>query len=104
MTAPNRYRGQDTWKIRKGCTDKRRFSDEITARVGGQIQCQNDGKPAMWVYPCDHCRGWHITNKHGAKRRLVTAEAAYPDRGQRIRAANPESKIKTPQFGGYWGG
>jgi hypothetical protein len=48
------------------CLSKRRFSDEMTARVGAQIECERGAavKGAMWVYECPSCRRWHITNSN----------------------------------------
>lgn len=60
MTAPLRRNGKLVTTIAKGCENKVRYSDEYAARGAGQIlQQQYGGK--LYLYPCDICRGFHIT-------------------------------------------
>jgi hypothetical protein len=64
---PRRYRTDHT------CQEKRRFSDEIQAKAVGMIELEENcgnGK-RLWVYPCHHCNGWHLTSKNGGERYLV---------------------------------
>lgn len=101
MSAPPRQHGRPVEAWHKGCTQKRRFSDELTARAGAQIECDHKStkRGAMWVYSCENCRGWHITNKPGNWRRMVTVEHLFQPG-----PPEPEQRIATPHLGGFWGG
>jgi hypothetical protein len=78
MTAPNKSHGrtQDAWD--KHCRNKRRYSDEFTARISAQhvINTQENAPRVMGVYQCENCRGWHMTK---AKTRLpwVTSDDLF---------------------------
>lgn len=81
MTAPHRNHGRKATELRKSCLDKRRFSDELTARAFCQLECERGGKskPAMGVYPCETCRGWHVTNNPKSRKYTVTATEMFCD-------------------------
>lgn len=101
MSAPAKVNGRFRWELAKGCTDKRRFPDEPTVRAAAQIECEHGStnrKGEMWVYPCETCRGWHLTNKPSGAKRKVTLEHLYPPRTLEL-----DDGVSTPQFGGYWG-
>ncbi len=85
----------------RSCLPKRRFADEVTVRAAAQIECDRGAAPrnAMWIYPCGNCRGWHLTNKPGKRMRRVTSAEMYEAPDPHI-----DDGIRTPQFGGYWGG
>lgn len=60
MTQPLRRSGILLSTILRGCEGKRRYSDEFGARGAGQcLQVENAVK--LYLYPCDICRGWHLT-------------------------------------------
>lgn len=86
MTAPPKVKWSEharKARIRRGCEDKRRFTNEATARAGAQIECERGvarRAGEMWVYPCEHCRGFHLTTKRGQTKWRVTATELYPPR------------------------
>jgi hypothetical protein len=57
-----------------GCLRKIRYSDEAAARAVGSLDCKHYGAPAMGVYQCPHCKGWHLTTTKLVGKRIVTAE------------------------------
>lgn len=82
MTAPRRQNGRDAAKLARSCTEKHRWADEFAARAVAQNMCIQGvaKKGAMWVYPCEACRGWHVTSKHYKSKFKVTAEHLFiPD-------------------------
>jgi hypothetical protein len=84
--------------LEKMCLAKQRFSDEPGVRAAAQIQLGYHPKQeAIWVYPCENCRGWHITNNRSGSKRRVTRELLYP-----LPDEAPDGVPMTPQFGGYW--
>ena len=79
MSAPSRQHGKDVHAVQKSCLNKRRFTDELTARAGAQIHC-DEGKArngVMWIYACENCRGWHMTSGRGALQFRVTSESMF---------------------------
>lgn len=58
------------------CNKKRRYSDEYAARAAAQILCQQTQQPRAGVYPCELCRGWHVTSDAARKYR-VTADDLF---------------------------
>jgi hypothetical protein len=65
---PRPYRTDPT------CRVKRRFTDEAAARAHAMLSIQEEkNRWRLWVYPCRHCGGWHLTSKENGKRYLVTA-------------------------------
>lgn len=65
----------------RSCTDKKRLASEAAARALASHLIgigKFTGKKA-WVYPCPHCRGFHITSKFGHDNLpgAVTAASTY---------------------------
>lgn len=94
----------DRWWLtgaEKSCTSKRRYPDEYVARAAAQIVCDTGAakRGAMWIYPCEFCRGWHISNTKSGYARKVTSEHIVPP----ARPDPPEDLPATPHLGGYWG-
>lgn len=68
MTQPLRRSGMLVSTILRGCEGKRRYSDEFGARAAGQcLEVENSVK--LYMYPCEVCRGWHLTKTKQAKDR-----------------------------------
>lgn len=46
-----------------GCRSKRRYDTEVAANRAAAVAYQ---AREHWLraYPCNHCRGWHLTHKH----------------------------------------
>ena len=91
---------QQAKAVQWSCHRKRRFSDELTARAAAQIEIEHrstrrDGE--MWVYPCETCRGFHLTNRPSGAKRKVTLEHLFPPPDPDL-----EDGVLTPQLGGYW--
>ena len=57
------------------CLSKVRFPDEYVARARTAqiLEAGGADRPELWVYPCDHCRGWHMTKRPQRDRASVTA-------------------------------
>lgn len=68
MTAPLRRNGKLVSAIERGCENKLRYSDEFGARAAGLLDQQKYGEK-MYLYPCDLCRGWHLTKRPQKKDR-----------------------------------
>lgn len=69
MTQPLRKSGMLVAHILRGCEGKRRYSDEYGARAAGQCpQVENQVK--LYMYPCELCRGWHLTRNKQRKERF----------------------------------
>ena len=62
MTAPLRSFGRLLTTITGSCSRKIRYSDEFGARGAGQIISEKFGHP-VFLYPCDICRGYHLTQR-----------------------------------------
>ena len=51
----------------KSCWNKVRYPDEFVARaVGQEIQLKREVK--LYIYPCNECRGFHLTRKTQSER------------------------------------
>lgn len=63
------------------CRNKRRYSDEFTARAGVQIFLQHNTNEndRAWVYHCPECGGWHMTSKSKGRKWLVTRTLLFCD-------------------------
>lgn len=87
MSAPKRQHGRDVAELTKSCLRKRRFANEATARAGAQIECQRGAvrNDAMWIYGCQNCRGWHITNNIKSNRWRVTADLLWDETPDPVR-------------------
>lgn len=62
MTPPLRRSGILVATIKRGCEDKRRYTDEMVARANGQRLSELNGVE-LFIYPCNLCRGWHLTRR-----------------------------------------
>lgn len=60
MTQPLRRSGILLSTILRGCEGKRRYSDEYGARGAGQC-LQKENSVKLYLYPCQLCRGFHLT-------------------------------------------
>lgn len=47
------------------CTTKIKYANETMARMGAKkaLYLSRGGIPAMWVYDCPFCDGWHTTTR-----------------------------------------
>lgn len=71
MTAPRRRSGMLVEHIERGCENKVRFPDELEAKAAGLYYMQHSGGHMQWVYPCEVCKGFHLTrNDNGPHRRI----------------------------------
>lgn len=62
------------WK--KSCEGKNRYSSEQSARDAAQFTIRKQGETGprrLWVYPCCHCRRWHLTSMENPRTLAVTA-------------------------------
>ena len=76
MTQPLRRSGMLVANILRGCEGKRRYPDEITCRCAGQVlQVENQVK--LYMYPCEICKGWHLT-KHKQRKEQYDVDYVYP--------------------------
>lgn len=66
MTAPLRRNGKLVAVIERSCAAKKRYPDDIVARIVGQVQQEYWGFK-MYIYPCEICRGWHLTKQKQSK-------------------------------------
>jgi hypothetical protein len=65
------------------CQKKRRHPDELTARAAAMDAIQrNRNADKLFVYPCQHCRGWHLTRFPIGEGRMVTAD--NPVHGRKV--------------------
>lgn len=63
------------YRAKMRCADKRCFSDEIAARVAGMVSIGERGNlTKLWIYPCPHCKRWHLTSQDRGRQWLVTAQ------------------------------
>ncbi len=67
----------------RSCTGKNRYTSEYIARATGQFRL-NDERPGhaaetqtLWPYPCQLCRGWHLTKQLQANVAPITAASMY---------------------------
>lgn len=57
------------------CSGKRRFSDEVEARAAGMVSLREwPGQARLFIYPCPHCHGWHLTKSNNGVSRMVTLD------------------------------
>lgn len=75
MTAPSKKNGilvqvLEDFKQRqaesreRACGSKKRFADEYAARaVGTKAMERNVDQEQLYFYPCQHCRGYHLTRR-----------------------------------------
>lgn len=60
------------YRIGLRCSDKGVWPDEITARVGGMLSIEERRNIAqLRVYPCPHCKRWHLTSQDRGPRWAV---------------------------------
>lgn len=72
MTAPPKK------KTLVNCEKKRRFSDEFSARAGVMGHLSNRADvPALWIYKCGFCLGWHMSSKPTSRKNKVTKDEAF---------------------------
>lgn len=45
----------------RACAGKRRYTDRGLAMKTGRSSLQSGRVPALWVYRCKLCKGWHLT-------------------------------------------
>ena len=65
------------------CQAKRRYPDEYTARASALFALSENWRaPALWIYRCPHCKGWHLTSLKKANRMKITREEMYHDRAE----------------------
>lgn len=76
MTEPLRRNGMLVTHIVRGCSDKRRYSDEYGARGAGQC-LQKENIVKLYMYQCDICKGWHLTKIKQRKDRF-DVDYQYP--------------------------
>ena len=76
MTQPLRQSGILFEHIRRGCHAKNRYSDEYGARAAGQC-LQEENEVKLYMYPCELCRGWHLTRRIQRKDRY-DVDYKYP--------------------------
>ncbi len=63
------------YRKRFACGDKQCFSDEIAARVGGQLSIEERRKVAqLWIYHCARCKRWHLTKINRGDRWAVLSQ------------------------------
>ena len=46
----------------KACESKSRYASRAEAKAAIDA-CQRHGAPALYVYRCPYCNGWHLTHK-----------------------------------------
>ena len=61
------------------CRNKRRYSDEFTARAGVQsfLQYEANENDRAWIYRCTECGGWHMTSKSNGRKWMVTRSLLF---------------------------
>ena len=66
--------------LEKACTSKTRHPSEMIARMTAQkvIMRKRGSLNRMWVYPCEHCDGWHTTSVPSRTEWTVTLDALRP--------------------------
>lgn len=47
------------------CLSKMRYPDEFVARAATAVHLESGSstRQELWVYRCQHCRGWHATKR-----------------------------------------
>lgn len=68
MTAPDRVNGVLRTRLERECASKNRYPDEIAARASGLHHQDRNKLDGLWVYPCKHCAGWHLTRRDNGPR------------------------------------
>lgn len=58
---PNRLPAKPDAQQARSCIEKKRYSSEQAARVCGTGAAAAFQAP-LWIYPCQICRGWHLTS------------------------------------------
>ena len=46
-----------------GCGRKRRFDTRVEAHKAAAVARTRKGAPAIYVYQCQYCGGWHLTHR-----------------------------------------
>ena len=66
--------------LEKACTSKVSHPSEMIARMTALkvIMRKRGSLNRMWVYPCEHCRGWHTTSVPSRPEWVVTIDALRP--------------------------
>ena len=64
------------------CQQRRRYNDEISARAAAMYaldQCDEHGRPlpALYVYRCPECNGYHLTRQAQGIRKRVERNRPY---------------------------
>jgi hypothetical protein len=54
----------EEWRRHRGCTRKKRFDHQLEANAAA-LRSWRHGYRAT-PYPCEFCRGWHLTSKPAA--------------------------------------
>jgi hypothetical protein len=63
------------------CQKKHRHPDELTARAAAMDAIQRHGNTdKLFVYRCEHCKGWHLTRFPVGLHKMVTADNPVHDR------------------------
>ena len=73
------------------CEQKRRYPDELTARANASVICEEFALEQVGVYPCPHCKGWHISTKSHGRSRRVTASETFVQKQQRHGVRVPQA-------------
>ena len=69
------------------CLNKRRYSDEVTARAAAMFVLGRNGNiKTLWVYPCYQCRGWHLTKRNNGVRTKVTPDNPVHEKEDEFKA------------------
>lgn len=46
----------------KACESKRRYATRADAKASVAV-CEKRGAPALYIYRCPYCGGWHLTHR-----------------------------------------
>lgn len=46
----------------KACASKKRYDSRAEAKAA-ITACERHGSPALYLYRCPYCGGWHLTHK-----------------------------------------
>lgn len=50
----------------KACESKRRYATRADAKAT-IATCERHGSPALYLYKCPYCGGWHLTHKRPSR-------------------------------------
>lgn len=71
---PNKTNGRTQEEIDRMCQDKRRWSDELSARAGAMIALERyPDTVRLYTYRCPVCSGYHLTRVKQRGQTPVTA-------------------------------